>query len=181
MTNRILLCCVVLAVAAFPGSAQIPEKKEASLRLLLSEVQPGAMASQQYCILVFDDHHFHTEKAIRNGGKDRDRKAYGGDLSDSEWSLLDGILENDGLRKINAPTGYVPLAVQDAHFFTISIRRKKGFQNMEFMNESSRKPYDSQLKPLFGWWKSMRNKHVASEAPPDSRCVLDSSHGVFSY
>src|SRR2546421_4568686 len=36
-----------------------------------------------------------------------------------------------------------------------------GFQNMEFINDSSRKPYDSQLKPLFHFWKSMRSRRQA--------------------
>ena len=133
-------------------------------------------------MLVFDDHSFHAEKANRSKGRDQDRKTYEGNLSDADWSALDGILENDGFRKLNVPQDYVPLVMQSVHPFTISVRRDKQFQNMEFMDDSSRKPYDSQLKPLLQWWKSTRSRHItASEAPSDSRCALDSLRGVFSY
>ncbi len=158
------------------------EKKEAPLRLLLSEVQPGAMSSEQHCILVFADHSFHAERATRRNGKDRERKVYEGGLSDADWKSLDGILESDGLRKLDVKPGYVPLVMQGVYSYAISIKREKGFQNMEFMDDNSRKPYDSQLKPLFQWWKLTRSRRMAvSEAPADSRCGLDSSHGVFSY
>jgi hypothetical protein len=71
---------------------------------------------------------------------------------------------------------------QNIHSFTISVRREKGFQNMEFIDDNARKPYDSQLKPLLHWWKTTRGQRMAvSEAPADDRCSLDSSRGVFSY
>lgn len=173
---------IVLAVAP-QGSSQVRERqKEPSLRLMLSEVQPGSMSSQHNCMLVFDDHSFHAEKASRHVGRDQERKVFEGKLSDADWSALDGVLEGDGIRKLNVPPGYVPLAIQNAHFFTISIRRDKGFQNMEFTDDNSRKPYDSQLKPLFQWWKSVRGARMtASEAPADSRCKLDNSNAVVSY
>jgi hypothetical protein len=140
------------------------------------------MASEHYCMLVFADHSFHAEQARRHSGRDQERRIYEGDLSGADWNALDGILESDGFRKLNVPRGYVPLSIQNAHFLTISVKREKGFQNMEFMDDDSRKPYDAQLKPLFHWWKSVRGKRLApSEAPRDSRCVLDSSHRVFSY
>jgi hypothetical protein len=182
MTHWRLIFCVLLGVA-LRGNSQVGGVKEASpLRLMLSEVQPGTMSSEHYCMLVFADHRFHAEKASRGAGQDRERRVYEGDLSDREWNVLDGILESDGFRKLNVPRTYVPLAVQGAHFVTISVRREKGFQNMEFMDDNSRKPYDSQLKPLFHWWKSARSTRMApSEAPADSRCKLDSSRGVFSY
>jgi hypothetical protein len=145
-------------------------------------VKPGSMSSEHYCMLVFTDHSFHAEKAVSSNGKEQDRKVYEGNLSDADWNALDGILESEGLRKINVPRGYVPLATQDVHPFTISVKREKGFQNMEFIDDNSRKPYDSELKPLLQWWKSTRGRRMTvSEAPADRRCALDSSHGVFSY
>jgi len=173
----------ILLGAALSGNGEAQEaKKEEPLRLLLSEVQPGSMSSEQYCMLVFDDHRFHAEKAIRSNGKDRERKIYEGNLSDADWSALDGILENDGLRKLNVKPGYVPLAVQSVHPFAVSVRRGTEFQNLEFIDDSSRKPYDAQLKPLLQWWKSTRSRRmVEARAAVDSRCGLDSSHGVFSY
>ncbi len=182
MTRWRLVLCILLGVALQSNSQVRGQMKESPLRLLLSEVQPGSMSSQQHCMLVFADHSFHAEKAIRVKGRDRERKVYEGRFSDADWKPLDGILESDGLRKLDVKPGYVPLVMQGVHSYAISIRREKGFQNMEFMDNKSRKPYDSQLKPLFQWWKSTRSGHMAeSEAPPDSRCTLDSSHGVFSY
>lgn len=174
---------VSLLAVTLSANGQMPEtKKDVPLHLLLSEVQPGTMSSEQYCMLVFDDHRFHAERAIRGNGKDRERKVYEGNLSDADWNALNGILENDGLRKLNVKPGYVPLAMQDAHPFAISVRRDTQYQNLEFMDNSSRKPYDAQLKPLIQWWKSVRGRRMdASNVPADSRCALDSSHGVFSY
>jgi len=182
MTKWRLMVCVLLG-AALPGKSQVTGAKEESpVRLMLSEVQPGSMSSERYCMLVFTDRRFHAEKASRSGGKDQERRIYEGDLSAADWNALDGILESDGFRKLNVPPGYVPLALQNAHFFTISVKREKGFQNMEFPDDNSRKPYESQLKPLFQWWKAIRSRRMAvSEAPVDSRCTLDTSHGVFSY
>lgn len=176
------ILCILLG-AAVVSNAQAPEtQKAAPLRLVLSEVQPGSMSSEQYCMLVFDDHRFHAEKAILSGGKDRERKIYEGNLSDADWNALNGILENDGLRKLNVRPGYVPPAMQDAHPITISVKRDTGFQNLEFLDGSSRKPYDAQLKPLLQWWKSVRARRMAgTEGPADSRCVLNNPHGVYSY
>ena|SRR5436309_2831162 len=185
--GRLIFCILLATVLSSSGQVlssnnQQRETKEPPLRLLLSEVQSGALSSEHYCMLVFADHSFHAERASRNAGKDRERSVYEGTLSDADWNVLDGILESDGFRKLNVSSGYVPLAVQDAHFYAVSVKREREFQNMEFMNDHSRKPYDSQLKPLFHWWKSVRGKRMApSEDPADHRCALDSSHGVFSY
>lgn len=182
MTHWRLVFCVLLGSVLHANGQVSGQLKENALRLMLSEVQPGTSSSEHYCMLVFADHNFHAEKASRHVGRDQERKIFEGNLSDADWSALDGILESDGFRKLNVPSGYVPLAVQDAHFLTISVKREKGFQNMEFMNDSSRKPYDSQVKPLFQWWKSVRSRRMAaSEAPADERCKLDSSRGVVSY
>src|SRR5215471_15003540 len=117
-----LILCVVLGVAV-PGNCQASGgRQEAPLRLLLSEVQSGVMATEQYCMLVFTDRHFHAETATLRIGKDQERRVYEGDISDSEWNALDGILESDGFRSLKVPAEYVPLTVQGAHFFTISVR-----------------------------------------------------------
>jgi hypothetical protein len=140
------------------------------------------MASEQFCTLVFADRHFHSEKATRKTGKDRDRKIYEGDMSEADWNMLGAILEDKALRDLNVQQGVAPLMVEDAHAFTISVARDAKFQNMEFLNNKSRKPYEAQLKPLLGWWKAFRSKHVAeSRISPDSRCSLDNTHAVFSY
>jgi hypothetical protein len=180
---RVCLIVFLLLGAAVHGGSQTREpKKEAPLRLVLSEVKPGTMSSEQYCMLVFDDHRFHSEKAILSHGGDRERKVYEGDFSDADWSALQGILQDDGLRKLEVKRAFTPLAMQGVHSYTISIKRESEFQNMEFMDDSSRKPYEAQLKPLLQWWKSTRGRRMSvSEAPPDSHCALDSSHGVFSY
>lgn len=151
------------------------------LRLFLSEVQAGSMASEHYCALVFTDHHFHYEKASRSIGKDRERSVYEGELSQADWDSLDGILDNKDFSDLKVPQEAPPVVVEDAHTIAISVAREAQFQNMEFLNNKSRKPYDSQLKPLMKWWKSFRGTRMQkSSAQPDSRCSLDSTHGVFS-
>ena len=139
------------------------------------------MASEQYCTLVFADRHFHSEKASRKMGKDRDRKVYEGQLSEADWDALGGILENKEFRGLVVPQGMTPLIIQDAHTVTISVARDATFQNMEFLDNKSRKPYEAQLKPLLGWWKTLRGGHLPeSKVAPDPKCSLDSTHAVFS-
>src|ERR1700694_4287705 len=87
-----------LALATTAGSGQQPPKP--AIRLLLSEVQPGSLSADQYCTLVFADHHFHSEKASRHHGKDTDRKVYEGELSEAEWSALGGILDRREFREL---------------------------------------------------------------------------------
>src|SRR5258708_35921397 len=74
MTQRRLLIVILLG-AALQGSSQVRGgQEEPALRLMLSEVQPGSMSSQHYCMLIFDNRSFHAEKASRNVGKDWERK-----------------------------------------------------------------------------------------------------------
>jgi hypothetical protein len=155
--------------------------KGAAVRLQLNEVQVGSMAADQYCTVVFADRHFHSEKASRHHGQDTDRKVYEGELSEADWSALGAIIDSDGFRALNVPQEVPPLIMQDAHTVTISVARGARFQNMEFLDNKSRKPYEAQIKPLLQWWKSFRGEHPAeSKAAPDARCALDSSNAVFS-
>ena len=163
------------------AAGQNEATKTAGVRLQMNEVQAGSMAAEQYCTVVFADGHFHSEKASRSRGKDTDRKVYEGKLSDAELSTLGGIIDSDSFRALNVPMGVSPLVIQDAHTITISVARDAKFQNMEFLDNKSRKPYDPQLKPLLQWWKSFRgSRQPESHAAPDARCSLDSTHAVFS-
>src|SRR5580658_9236987 len=87
-----------LALAATAGSAQTPNAP--AIRLLLNEVQPGSLSSSQYCTLVFQDHHFHSEKASRQHGKDTDRKIYEGELSEADWNALGAIIDSNEFREL---------------------------------------------------------------------------------
>jgi hypothetical protein len=182
MTRPITILCVVLGIglAATSGSSQ-PASGAPSLRLLLSEVRPGTMASEHYCTLVFANRHFHSEKATRKLGKDLDRKVYEGELSEADWNALAGILEDQRFRELEVPSSVPPPVIESAHTFTISVAREAKYQNMEFLDNKSRKPYEAQLKPLLGWWKTFRGGRMdQSKAPPDAKCALDSTHGIFS-
>jgi hypothetical protein len=172
----IILCCVVET-----GLAAAANANETPLRLLLSEVQPGAMATEQYCTLVFTDRRFHSEKATRKLGRDKDRKVYEGVLSEGEWNTLVGILDSKEFRELNVQQGVPPLVIRDAHTVTVSVAREGKFQNMEFLDNKSRKPYEVQLNPLLKWWKSFRGgPQTESKTPPNASCSLDDTHAVFS-
>ena len=177
----VLLCVFVgISLASARGSDQAPVDA-APLRLLLSEVQAGSMASEQYCVLVLSDRRYHLEKANRKTGADRVRKVFEGNLPDADWNALSSILDSKDFRDLNVPATVAPLIIEDAHTFTISVARDSKFQNMEFLDNKSRKPYEAQLKPLLRWWKSFRGSHLTeSNAPADPRCALDSTHAVFS-
>jgi len=181
MTNAkhfAILCCLLTAGLTASGSN---EKPLGALRLLLNEVQAGSMASEQYCTLIFDSHRFHTEKASRKLGQDRDRRVFEGEIPEADWKALDAIIDSTEFRKLNVPPSVTPLIVEDAHTITISVARDAKFQNMEFLDNKSRKPYESQLNPLLKWWKSFRSAtKTPSNVPADSRCALDSTHAVFS-
>jgi len=182
MTRSLAIVCGLLGmglVATVAGQNEIVQR--AGVRLQLNEVQPGTMASEQYCTVVFADRQFHSEKASRSRGKDTDRKVYEGELSEADWNALGAIIDSEGFRALNVPQAVSPLVIQDAHTVTISVARGARFQNMEFLDNKSRKPYDSQLKPLLRWWKSFRGERVAeSKVAPDARCSLDNSNAVFS-
>jgi hypothetical protein len=182
MKRHVAILCGVLAIglaAALVGQSETA--KSATVRLQLNEVQAGSMAAEQYCTVVFADRHFHSEKANRSRGKDTDRKVYEGTLSEADWNALGGIIDSEGFRALNVPPTVPPLVIQDAHTVTISVARDAKFQNMEFLDNKSRKPYESQLKPLLQWWKSFRGERMGeSKAAPDARCALDSTHAVFS-
>ena len=173
--------CIVIGIGTGSAVSADSPANPAPLRLVLSEVQAGSMASEQYCVLVFSDRRFHFEKASRKTGVDRIRKVYEGEFSEADWKSLEGILDSKDFRDLNVPQAVAPLILEDAHTFTISVARDANFQNMEFLDNKSRKPYEAQLKPLLGWWKNVRGSRMTeSKAAPDPRCALDSTRPVFS-
>jgi len=181
MKHQMRVMCPLLLIVMATAFAGDQASDPASLRLLFSEVKAGSMATENYCTLVFANHHYHFEKANRKMGKDRDRKIYEGELSEGDWTALKNILDARELRELKVDEDVPSLVIQDAHTFTISIARDAKFQNMEFLDNRSRKPYENQLKPLLDWWKTFRSQRlVESNASPDSRCALDSTRGVFS-
>jgi len=166
-------------MAATAASGQQPA--QASLQMFLNEVQPGTMSAPQYCTLVFKDRHFHSEKADIKRGRDSDRKVYEGQLSDSDWNAMVAIIDGKEFRDLNVPRTVPPLVMQDTHPYTISVARDHDFQNMEFMDNKSLKPYESHVKPLLLWWRAFRGRHTPeSSSPPDARCALDSTHAVYT-
>ena len=172
---------VVLGIGLLANAGPNEAAKAAALRLLLSEVQPGSMASEHYCMLVFDNHRFHAERAHRTRGKDQERKVYEGQLSDTDWNALSEIIDTKQFRELRVPPTPPALVVHDSHPYTISVARPSGFQNMEFLTKESLKPYESQVKPLLQWWKSSRGIRMPeSEAPADSRCALTDPNAVFN-
>lgn len=180
MTRPIVILFVLgLGLAVAASSAQQPA--HSALNLFLNEVQPGNMSAPQFCTLVYADHHFHSEKANIKHGKDVDRKVYEGQLSDADWNALIAIVDSKEFRDLNVPQTVPPLVMQDTHPYTISVARDQNFQNMEFLDAKSLKPYESQIKPLLKWWKAFRGQHTPeSTAPADPHCALDSTHAVYS-
>jgi len=181
MTGRIKLLCLAASVPFAFAQSNRPATDATTIRLLISEVQPGSMASEQYCTLVFANRRFHSEKAVRKVGKDHDRKIYEGELSEPDWNALAAILDNKDLQDIVVPQSVPPMVMDNVHTYAISVAREGKYQNMEFLDNKSRKPYDAQLKPLLGWWKALRGKHMTvSNADPDPKCALDDTHAVFA-
>src|SRR5437667_4301364 len=136
MTRQMItiFCAVLGLVMMMTADSNRAAHDGAPIRLLLSEVQAGTMASEQYCTLVFANRHFHSEKATRKMGKDRDRKVYEGELSEADWNALGGILDNKGFRDLNVERTVSPLVIEDAHTYTISVARETKYQNMEFLD-----------------------------------------------
>ncbi len=172
---------VLLGISLVANAGSNEPTNGAPLRLMLSEMQPGVLASEQYCLLVFDDHYFHAERAHRKVGKDQERKVYEGRLSDRDWNALTAILEAKQFRELQVPPSAPALVVRDSHPYTISVARQSGFQNMEFLTRESLKRYESELKPLLRWWKSLRNvRMLESNAPVDTRCSLTEANAIFN-
>lgn len=181
MKFQLTIFSVLLGIGLLAYAASDQTAKSDALRLLISEVQPSMAASEQYCMLVFDDHRFHVEKARRTRGKDQDRKVYEGRLSDGDWGALNEILDAKDFRQLRVPPSMPTLVVQNSHPYTISVARQKGFQNMEFLSKESLKPYQSELKPLLRWWKTAREAHMPeTNGGADSRCALNDANAIFN-
>lgn len=180
MKLRITIAVVLWGLTLMANAGSSEHGKAAPLRALLSEVQPGALGSDQYCMLIFDDHSFHAERAYRKRGKDEARKVYEGQLPDADWNALTAILDAKPFRDLHVPPPRQALVIQDVHPYTISVLRQDGFQNMEFLNKEGLKPYESEVKPLLEWWKATRKLQTAeSTADVDSRCALTGA-GIFN-
>jgi len=83
--------------------------------------------------------------------------------------------------RMSSGSYFPPPVMQDTHPYTISVARNNNFQNMEFLDAKSLKPYEPQVKPLLQWWKAMRVRHMPeSSSSADTRCALDKTHAVFS-
>ncbi len=179
MMIRRMILLFTLGFTGIVASAQSPTQPP--IKLFLNEVQPGGLASSQYCTLVFTNRHFHSEKADIKHGVDSSRKIYEGQLSDNEWNSLVAIIDSPAFRDMKIPRTVPPLIMQDTHPYTISVARDNDFQNMEFLDSKSLKPYESQIKPLLQWWKPIRGRHMAeSTASASPQCSLDSSHAVYA-
>ena len=177
--TRTISFLLVLGLTATAGSGQAPAS--APLKIFLNEVQPGVMSAPQYCTLVFANRRFHSERADIKQGSDTGRKIYEGQLSDSDWNALVAVIDSPGFRDLKVPQTVPPLVMQDTHPYTISVARDNNFQNMEFLDNKSLKPYESQVKPLLQWWKSFRARRIPeSSAHADARCALDKTHAIFS-
>ena len=173
---RRLIFLFASGLASIAASAQ---SQQPPIRLLLNEVQPGSMSTEQFCTLFFADRRFHTEKATLRHGKDLDRKVYEGELSEADWNALGGILDSKEFRELKVPPTVAPLVTQDTHVYDISVARDGNYENMEFLNAKSLKPYEPQVKPLLQWWKSFRGRRLPeSKAPVNQSCSLDNTHAV---
>src|SRR5216684_4355165 len=158
--TRLIAFLLVLGFTATAGYGQAPTN--APLKMFLNEVQPGVMSAPQYCTLVFANRRFHTEKADIKQGRDTDRRIYEGQLSDSDWNALVAVIDSPGFRDLKVPQTVPPLVMQDTHPYTISVARDKDFQNMEFLDNKSLKPYESQVKPLLNG-----GRHFVGSAHPN--------------
>jgi hypothetical protein len=181
MKMRQIGIIVIVSALLLSATVAYSQRSQVQLRAFLNEIQPGVMSSQQYCLLVFDDHHFHVEKTNIKDQQATDRKVSEGQLSDKDWSALVAIIDSQKFRDLKVPQSVPPLVMQDTHPYTISIARDKNFQNMEFLDAKSMKPYEAEVKPLLQWWKAVRSKRMDSKPlDSDSRCTLDNSHAIFA-
>ncbi|SRR5713101_5021101 len=175
-----ILCWILLPGLAMAGGPEQSSNRSA-FRLRLSEVRPGGMATDQRCTLIFPDRRFHHETASSRLGRDLERKVYEGELSEADWNALTGILDRKEFHDLAVPRIAPPLVMPDLHIYTISVARDGKFQNMEFLTDKSRKPYDSELKPLLQWWKSFYGRRMLeSQAPPDAQCSPDNNSALFT-
>jgi len=182
MPRPVSIISLLLGIGLAATAGSNPPEQQPAVRLLLNETEAGSLQSQQYCGLIFANHRFHYEKAGRHHGRDIDRKVYEGELNDAEWNSLTGALDSQAFRDVKVPEGVPPLVMQDAHDYTISVLREDGnFQNMEFLNDKGRKPYEAQLKPLLEWWRTFRGRRMPeTKVQADQRCIPASGQAVFS-
>jgi hypothetical protein len=172
---------LILLSGLAPGMGLAQTAGGLPFQLFLSEVRPGAMATEERCTLIFPDHRFHHETASIRHGRDLERKVYEGELPEDDWRAFSAILDSKELRDLNVPRPLPAPVMQDVHILNISVAREGKFQNLEFLNDKGRKPYDSQLKPLLQWWKSFNHRPLPeSHAAPNRQCSLNNNNLLFA-
>jgi hypothetical protein len=179
--NQFRVCWFFFVVFAFLGDAASTRAQTSAqppFRLFLSEVRPGSITTGQRCVLIFPDHRFHLESATSKRGRDISRKVYEGELSEIDWNQLSEILERKDFRELVATQLAVSPVVEDLHLIAISVWRDGKFQNMEFIDNRSRAPYDATLKSLLQWWKSFPGRKLSeSKEPANKQCALEGATG----
>jgi hypothetical protein len=182
--SRALEFLLSFALLALSGASSAQTNTRPQLLLLISEAKPGIWITSQRCVLVFPDRHFHLERATNNRGRDVSRKIYEGELSNPEWDDLSKILNTNDFRELAVPRLASSPVIEDLHLIAISIWRDGKFQNMEFLDERSRSPYDATLKPLLRWWKYFSSRKLPeSKESPNKQCALEGALGdsVFAH
>jgi hypothetical protein len=112
------------------------------------------------CILVQADGHYRRERTFQGmSGGTPYVDVYVDALPEDSFKRLQAILDNETFQKINTPLsrgGIIP----NMDTFIATIPREHGFQNLDFMTASERKPYEKDLKPVMAWMKEVEKRKV---------------------
>ena len=144
-----------------------------------ADMKFGVMASTQRCALIFADHTFHFEHADVHRGKDLKRKVYDGTFTPAEWDALMAVLDAKPLHDLNVPP-QPTMVVEDLDLFSMNVWRGDYYQNLEFLDKNSRKPYQSTLKPVLHWWKSFVGRKMTEGAKPSPHCANSQENMIFA-
>jgi hypothetical protein len=176
--SRALGFLVLSALLALRAASWAQTGAQPPFRLFFSEVRPGSITTGQRCVLVFPDHHFHLELATNKRGHDLSRRIYEGELSDVDWNQLSEVLDRKEFRELVVTQLAAPPVVEDLHLIAISVWRDRNFQNLEFLDNRTRAPYEATLKPLMQWWKSFSGRRLPeSKEPANKHCALEGAKG----
>jgi hypothetical protein len=112
-------------------------------------------------MLVYPDGRYRLEKSFQNTS---DRSIYGkvylDTLPEPKINELQANLDDDKLQKINTGPLRSGGIIRDMDPFIVSIPREHEVQNIAFMNDTERRPFDKELKPLQAWLKETQKRKV---------------------
>jgi hypothetical protein len=154
------LCWLILASLVFSSSSLLSQQEPGSESQYLFRLE-RLQRHADVCVLVRRDGQYHLESL-----QTEKVRIFEGTLAPEKLATLEQLLSRDEFLKLRQADIPTPL-LADLDQLLVSTFRSKGWQNLRFWDEASRKPYKDLLDPLWEWLESVQKqkaKELTEEA-----------------